>query len=342
MPRQLRRLLSIQTVFIVILSLGGPEARAQWMEDGWQTILERSSNTAADFFGWTAVPLGDVDDDGIIDIATSAVFSGASSGSIHAYSGATGSPLWTTSENLPSAIMGYALETMDWNDDGVLDVLAGAPFNTVSAGRVWVLDGASGDTIHTIVVGTLPGDAFGAAIATGGDFDGDGTDDVAVSDFLFDASGMDSAGRVYVFNTDGTIITTIDGPSVDAEFGIGLAYVGDTNEDGRDEIVIGRRLTGNFFAGEASVYGWNGNAPVHRYTVDGVGMGFNLIGDRIDGGLDVNGDFIGDFVVGDMNANNARVFSGADGSSLYTVNGEGQGGSFGSVRFVEDLDGDGR
>ena len=59
---------------------------AQWVEPECEILFEKESSLTSDYFGWTAVPLGDVNDDGVGDIAVSAVFTGASSGSVIAYS----------------------------------------------------------------------------------------------------------------------------------------------------------------------------------------------------------------------------------------------------------------
>ncbi|MHC5003850.1 MAG: hypothetical protein ACYTJ0_12080, partial [Planctomycetota bacterium] len=287
--------------------------------------------------------IGDVNDDGTIDFAASAVFSGNSVGRVRAISGANGSTLWFRSETLVSSILGYALETVDWNFDGVTDVLAGSPFNTATGGRVWVYDGADGSTLDILDPGSGTGDNFGASVAVGGDFDGDGLQDVIVGAIGHDApGGLTEAGRVYVYTIGGQLITTIDGPAIDAELGLGLAFLGDVSvpPDGRDEIVVGRRLA-EFFEGEAIVYSWNGSTATELYSVDGVGMGYNLIGDRIDGGRDVNGDGVPDFLVGDMASDEAKVFSGTDGTLLHALTGGVDGESYGTGRLIPDVDGDG-
>ena len=315
---------------------------AQWQEDDCEQLLEVQSFTQSDFFGWTVISLGDVNDDGVIDVAVSSPFTGAQSfGMIRVYSGADGSQIWSRSENLQSAVLGFAMEVAgDWNDDGVLDVLAGAPFNGPTGGRVWVYSGTDGATLHILNPSDVPGDSFGVALATGGDYNGDGIDDVLVGSFGVDAGG-DNAGRVYVYSSgSGALITTIDGSGDDSEFGIGLSFLGDINDDGRDEIIVGQRLP-DFWSGLAHVYSWNGLGSTLEYTIEGVGMGYNLIGDRIEGGRDLNGDDIPDFIVGDMQAGEAPVFSGSDGTLLYTLAPPGEVGDFAGCHIIDDIDGDG-
>ena len=322
-------------------------ARAQWVETEVAVLLDTDGGAqVGDLFGWTTAALGDVDGDGVTDFVVGAPFtdesfSVSSAGRIYAVSGADGSALWSRTESIASSIQGHALEVTDWNGDGVLDVVAGSPFGA-GGGRAWVYSGVDGSTLQLLDPTSTTGDRVGASLATGGDFDGDGTDDVVVAAIGFDGSAA-NAGRVYVYEQgSANLVTVLDGPPiVDGDFGVGLAYLGDVDLDGRDEIVVGHRLAGDFFDGEARVYRWNGSAAEELYAVTGVGMGFQLIGDRIDGGRDLDGDALPDFLVGDMASSLVRVFSGIDGSPLYDVDGNGEAGSFGTGRMIDDVDGDG-
>ena len=82
--------------------------------------------------------------------------------------------------------------------------------------------GVDGATLRLINPSDVANDGFGAAIDTGGDSDGDGSEDVLIGAIGDDTAGS-NAGRVYVFAVDtGTLIATIEGPFLEAEFGIGL------------------------------------------------------------------------------------------------------------------------
>ena len=98
---------------------------AQWLEPDVEVLFDFQHTTPSDLFGWTAVPIGDADGDGAIDIAVSYSFAFIG-GRVTAFSGATGAQIWTRTETLPSSVLGYAMETVDWNGDGQLDVVAGA------------------------------------------------------------------------------------------------------------------------------------------------------------------------------------------------------------------------
>ena len=328
------------------VALSAEAAQGQWLEKDCQTLLEVASSLQADFFGWTAVPLGDVNEDGTIDFAVSAVFNGNSSGKVTAYSGSDGSQIWSRIETLTSAILGFSMQTTDWNNDGVLDVVAAAPFNGPTGGRVWIYDGTDGSTLQILNPSDVLDDGFGASVATGGDFDGDGIDDIAVGAIGVDDpdKGLSNIGRAYVFSgADGGLITFIDGPISGKHFGLGIAFIGDTSDppDNRDELVVGNRNPDSFFEGEARVYSFNGKSAEMLYIVKNVGMGYSLIGDRIDGGKDVNGDGVPDFTIGDMFLGKISVFSGVDGSLIYAIAPPGEETSLASNEMIDDITGDG-
>lgn len=318
---------------------------AQYEEGHVRVLLDVTGGTGGDLFGWTAVALGDVNGDLVADFAVSLPFDDlnfgtSSSGTVLCVSGASGATLWSRSESLTSSILGFALERMDWNADGVLDAVASAPFSS-TGGRVWVFSGLDGATLATLDP-SAAGDGFGASLATGGDYDGDGVEDLAVGAPYVDGGLGTNAGRVYVYARGAAApFVTLEGPAADAEFGLGLAFAGDLSQpaDGRDELVVGYRLA-SFVDGEAVVLSSTSATPLH--TLTGVGMGPDLLGDRIDAGSDADADGFGDILVGNLTLDEARVFSGASGALLYTLDGDGTGGNFGIGHFVSDLDHDGR
>jgi|GEM_PF-4476062 len=97
---------------------------------------------------------------------------------------------------------GYSLAVADFTDDGLMDLVVGAPGSAISMnGRVEVLIQGAGPSFTTISTLTASGAntyTFGSAVATG-DFDGDGAVDVAGGGLLLDASGISQGGRVAIF-----------------------------------------------------------------------------------------------------------------------------------------------
>src|SRR5262249_29826927 len=82
-----------------------------------------------------------------------------------------------------------------------------------------------------------------------------------------------------------------------------------------------------------------GGVATLDYSIEPIGMGGALDGDRMDAGRDVNGDGIPDIYAGDILGDTASVFSGKDGSPLLALAG---GDTFGSGGLVAALTGDGR
>ena len=331
---------------LALLPATASRLAAQYDETSVVQFMSSSLGQPSDLYGWSVAGIGDVNHDGQLDLAVGAPFTPdgrhSSAGRVYAVSGANGHVLWQRTELNTSHILGYSLETMDWNADGVLDVVAAAPF--AGSGRVWVFSGVDGSTLAQLI-GAAGGAGFGASLATNGDFDGDGTPDLLVGAPPTNTAAGTEAGRVYVFARGAsTPWTTIEGPYASAQFGTGLAYAGNTTPaaDGRSEIVVGYRDATSFFDGFCDVYEWNGSAAALRYTVGGTGMGYMLMGNRMDGGRDVDGDGLDDFLVGDMFRSQVGVHSGADGALLRTLDGAGEQGGFGAVRFLHDIDGDGR
>ena len=323
---------------VVVLGGTAPRAVAQCVE-GCVAIHTFAGENSGDTFGWVSENTGDIDKDGVNDlILSSPNFGGANVGRLYVYSGATGELLFapitgTISGGRLGASVGAA---GDVDNDGTLDVIAGAPSN--GAGRAFVFSGVDGSLLRSFV-GQVSNDLFGSAVTGIGDINEDGFADVAVTATQHDAAGFNS-GRVYVYSgIDSSLMGTADGETASDLFGSGIALLGDVDNDEVNDFVVGARNAG---PGTGRAYVFSGatflkgglNLPLFTLIPPGFASSFGWF--FLDGG-DMNADGIPDIYVTDFSANRAHVFSGIDGAWMRTFTGTG---GFGIGRFVGDINGD--
>ncbi len=146
----------------------------------------------------------------------------------------------------------------DVNNDGFDDLIVGASWNDAggnNAGRAYVFSGQTGDTLH-IFTGEAEFDLFGASVASAGDVDNDGFDDLIVGAYSNDAAGS-SAGRAYVFSGQGgNTLYTFTGEASGDFLGWSVASAGDVNNDSFDDLIVGAfwNDAGGTDAGRAYVF----------------------------------------------------------------------------------------
>ena len=164
--------------------------------------------------------------------------------------------------------------------------------------------------LHTFS-GDSTGDRLGWSVAIAGDVDADGFDDLIVG------ASFGNYARVYSGAT-GNIIHEFTGPHPSAFFGRSVAGAGDVNADGYDDLIVGAHWddTSSDNAGSATVFSGLDGAVLYSFfgnTHDQYGW--------VGGAGDANGDGYADFVVGAIFegiTGSARVYSGIDGSVLFT------------------------
>ena len=174
-------------------------------------------------------------------------------GMVGVYSGATGLPIhvfWgdNSQDHLGSRVAGVG----DVDNDGVPDFAAGASGddgNGDAAGAAKVFSGATGALIYEFLGESL-GDQLGNAVTGAGDVNGDGHPDIGVGAIRAAYQGSQS-GRAYVFSgLDGSILLRFDGAAVSDFLGGTLSGVGDVNDDGKDDLIVG--ATGSDLGGSSS------------------------------------------------------------------------------------------
>jgi hypothetical protein len=246
--------------------------------------------------------------------------------------------------------LGYCVsEAGDVNNDGYADLIVGANLNDAGgsdAGRAYVFSGLDGDTLY-IFTGEAPGDMLGAGVSGAGDVNNDGFDDLIVAASYNDAGGTD-AGRAYVFSgIDGDTLYIFTGAAANDRLGgSGACGVGDVNNDGFDDLIVGAALNdaGGTNAGRAYVFSGIDGDTLYIFTGEAAG-------DQLGAGPgpgDVNNDGFDDVMVGacyndagGSNAGRAYVFSGLNGDTLHVFTGQAPGDQLTVGLGPADVNGDG-
>ena len=278
----------------------------------------------------------------------------------------------------------------DSDGDGIQDILVGAYAYQNDDGATYLLYGhrEPWDTttpVSHIGNGTVRGVKFiggnrsysGSVIAAA-DVNGDGIPDIVISSSGTSPRGRHEAGRVYVVigrrSWPSTVVSltslaapdvvTIDGEVADDYLSATLAYAGDLNDDGIDDIVISAT---NINSNTGRVYilfgrpSWPANIDLLNLSAanGGVKISGENVGDycgyTAEYGGDVNGDAVADLIISADLWNSQRgrtyVIFGHAGAwpsvfNLTTLNGangfiiSGSAANIISGRFTGDVNGD--
>lgn len=206
-----------------------------------------------ELLGSRIAAIGDVNADGITDIAASSIvqsFNGIG-GRVRILSGADGTILNSIVRNTSSfETFGFQVSGLgDVNGDGEIEILISAP-DSLGPGLVFVMTAIDGTLVHSLTGGSF--DELGNSLSGGDDVDGDG-----VPDFAVGASGF---AAVYSGAT-ATELYRVSGETGDHFFGTAVALVGDTNGDGFGEFVAGGPRDNSIGLGSGTVYVHTLDAP---------------------------------------------------------------------------------
>ncbi|MHC4880693.1 MAG: beta strand repeat-containing protein, partial [Planctomycetota bacterium] len=285
-------------VHVLLLNADGTVKSQTKISDGLNG-LTAGSLELSDLFGSAVASLGDLDGDGVVDIAVGALNdenTDSGEGAVYVlFLNANGTV--KSQVKISDGLNGLAAGSLrgsdrfgsavaslgDLDGDGVADIAVGArsgentdiPGFDFEEGAVYVLFLNSNGTVKNQVKisdglnGLAPDtlgrfDHFGSAVASLGDLDGDGVVDIAVGAESESRASDNGAVYVLLLNADGTVKSQAkisDGlglppGSLDRSdfFGSAVAGLGDLDGDGVVEIAVGAKEDENTDTSEGAVY----------------------------------------------------------------------------------------
>ncbi len=334
---------------VVVLAL------CPWAEAGAQQLLFRFDGTRAEQgLGSAILGAGDLNGDGVPDIAVGAPNDDFAIGTAFVYSGAKGSTLYQVFPLELRGFFGGALASAgDLDGDGVPDLIVGAPFTSrkeaYGVGSVLVFSGATGKLLFNFV-GEEGGTYMGWSVAGVGDIDQDGVPDLAIGTPFASVGNVIGVGRVDIRSgATGDLLYQIEGQQSGDFLGWAVASIGDLDGDGIPDLLLGAPNSspaGLSLAGSVEVR--SGRTGSLLYRINGeepaayLGRSLAAVGD-------LDGDGFDDFAVGAPAASaqglpesgSAFVFSGATGALIYRFDGAAAFDEFGAAVAGGDIDGDG-
>lgn len=294
--------------------------------------------------GSAVLGLEDVDRDSAPEVAIGATgdsTAGTRRGSVYVCSTRDGAMLYAIHGDRDEDRFGESLALVpDMDRDGIADFLVGTSIGYnlagLRSGYVRLHSSADGRLLRRFD-GSQADDAFGASVADVGDVDGDGTTDFGVGAPQPSLFGFSAGYAVVLSGASGAVLHRFVGLTARDEFGRAICGLGDVDNDGRADILIGVARSTSQNSSRVTAYSGRTGGALFS-IVDSVGSGF---GSSLAPLGDVNGDGVRDFAVG-ATVTGLVVACSVDGRRLWSS------GSSGAVRLgrsvcrIGDIDGDGR
>ena len=268
-------------------------------------------------FGSSVASAGDVNGDGYGDVIVGA---NGDAGGVYVYLGSATGLASTPAVTLinPDGVLGEVGGSVasagDVNGDGYADVIVGAEMANALDGRAYVYLGSATGVASTPAV-TLNGPVgaagyFGESVASAGDVNGDGYDDVIVGAGVSDS--FDGGAYLYLGSATGlagTPAVTLSGPDAGGYFGVSVACAGDVNGDGYADVIVGANFVSNH-DGRAYVYLGSASGLTSSPATTLIPPLGGDFGQDVASAGDVNGDGYADVIVGASVSSLAYVYLG--------------------------------
>jgi hypothetical protein len=230
-------------------------------------------------------------------------------------------PNWAVEGNQAAANMAFAVSAAgDVNSDGYDDVVVGAAAydaGQMDEGKAFLYLGSATGLSTTPVwqdEGDNEGGLMGKSVAAAGDVNGDGYDDLLIGLGLY-SGGESEEGRAHLYYGNATGVSTnpdwiYEANQANAGLGFPLEGLGDVNNDGYADIIIGANGYDNGEEDEGRAYAFYGSStglPASpSWTVESNSTGA-VLGHAVSAAGDVNNDGYDDAIVGGWGYNGGSV-----------------------------------
>ncbi|NML22937.1 T9SS type A sorting domain-containing protein [Pseudoflavitalea sp. G-6-1-2] len=283
--------------------------------------IELNSNGAN--LGASVATAGDVNGDGFSDVLISApnhTNGQTREGVSWVYHGGAGNSFDETPDaiiesNLANSRLGNAVKGIgDVNGDGYSDIMVGSSAYTkgqTGEGIALIYHGSASSIANnysTIATGSDNDAEYGVSVASAGDINGDGYNDVVVGAPGYDfGAGQTDEGAVFVYlgSAAGMVNSSayvLEANKANTGLGISVASGGDINGDGFSDIIAGAsRYDNSGLTDRGAIYVWygatGGLSSTTAVIIQGVQAGAQL-GHSVSSAGDVNGDGYSDVIAG--------------------------------------------